>query len=275
MNEDMMSILDYLTEMRGVDFHGYRASMIERRVTQGFSSVCCQNAGEYLIYLKENSNELDYLLDRLTINVSQFFRDPLIFEVIADRILPEMVYLKKERHNHSLRIWSAGCSMGEEPYSVAMLLREFLNKETLDADIRVFGTDIDIGILKKAENALYAFESVKNVKYGLLKKYFTIQGELFQLSPEIRNMVSFSRYDVLDTKHIAPPESIFGSFDIVLCRNLLIYFTPSYQMQILDKLSKTLCSNGYLILGDVESLPEKYRPRFHTKMEQCHIYQKR
>jgi len=275
MNNDLKRILSYLNEKRGFDFSGYRTSMVERRVKQRFPSTKCRKYNDYLLCLKENHDELDNLLDVLTINVSRFFRDTLAFEYITDRVLPAIIHQKKGMIDRSLRIWSAGCSMGEEPYSIAIMINEIFEKEGLKLDINIFATDIDGKILNKAQKAVYPFESIKNVKYRLLKKYFTAKGKSFQLIPKIRDWVSFSAYDLLDKKSYAPPESIFGSFDMVLCRNVLIYFNMAYQDLIFDKLYRSLAKNGYLVLGEAEIPSIKYQRRFKKVNECCHIYQKR
>jgi len=275
MNKDLKRILNYLNEKRSFNFSGYRTSMIERRVRQRFPFTKCKNYNNYFHFLQENPDELDNLIDVLTINVSRFFRDTLTFEYIAYRVLPAIVHQKEGTIDRSFRIWSAGCSMGEEPYSIAILINEYLEKEALKLDINIFATDIDGKILKKAQKAAYRLESIENVKYRLLKKYFVSKGKLFQLIPEIRDLVSFSAYDLLDKKSYAPPESIFGNFDIVFCRNVLIYFDAKHQDQIFDKLYRSLSKQGYLVLGEAEIPSAKYQRRFRKVIECCHIYQKK
>ena len=194
MDKDLKHILNYLNEERGFDFSGYRTAMVERRVQQRFPSTKCKNYNDYLHYLQENPDETDNLIDFLTINVSRFFRDTLTFEYIADRVLPAIVYEKKKAADNSIRVWSAGCAKGEEPYSIAILIHELFEKEALKTNISIFATDIDGKILKEAQKAAYSFESIKSIKYRLLKKYFSPKGEAFQLMPVIRNLASFSVY---------------------------------------------------------------------------------
>ncbi len=275
MENTLKLILEYLNAKRGFDFSGYRPSMVKRRVRQRFPFTKCRNFSDYFHYLWNNPDELDNLLDVLTINVSRFFRDTLTFEYIADRILPAVAYQKIKSNDHSLRVWSNGCSMGEEPYSIAILINEFLEKENLDFDVNIFATDIDGKILQKAKKATYVFDSIKSTKYRLLKKYFLSRQNLFQLMPAITDMVSFSIYDILDKKSYAPPESVFGGFDVVLCRNVLIYFNTEYQDRIFDKLYRALSKHGYLVLGEVEIPSAKYKRFFKRVNECCHIYQKR
>ena len=236
--------------------------------------LSAESSNDYLHYLKENSDELDHLIDALTINVSRFFRDTLTFEYIADRILPAIFHEKKKAADGSIRVWSAGCAKGEEPFSIAILIQELLDKEGLKSKTSIFATDIDSKILEKAQKEAYPFDSIKSMKYRLLKKYFTSEGEAFQLMPIIRNLVSFSVYDILDKKSYAPPDSIFGGFDMVFCRNVLIYFDTEHQDKIFEKLYRSLTQNGYLILGEAEIPSTKYQRRFRKVNECCHIYQK-
>ncbi|MFK5952258.1 MAG: protein-glutamate O-methyltransferase CheR [Desulfobacterium sp.] len=278
MNTSLQQILFLLNKNRGMDFFGYRTAMIQRRIDQRLPFTNCKDINAYFFYLKETPLELDILIDTLTINVSQFFRDPLIFEYLSARILPALFEQKKKHPHPSLRIWSSGCAMGEEPYSIAMLINEYMNieKQTTDLnmDVTIFATDIDRKIIKKAKKAVYAFESIKNVKYGLVKKNFLSQEKGFHLLPFLKERVSFSVYDILDQNSYAPPESIFGNFDMVFCRNMLIYFNTQYQDTIFDKLYRSLSLNGYLILGEAEVPPIKHQNHFRKVNECCHIYQK-
>jgi len=275
MVENLELILNYLNENRGFDFSGYRISMVDRRVQQRFASIKCESCNDYLHYLKENPDESDHLIDALTINVSRFFRDTLTFEYLADRVLPAIFHEKKKAAYDSIRVWSAGCAKGEEPFSIAILIHELIEKEGLKTKTSIFATDIDSKILEKARKEAYSFDSIKSMKYRLLKKYFTSEGEAFQLLPIIRNLVSFSVYDILDKKSYAPPESIFGSFDMVFCRNVLIYFDSEHQDRIFDKLYRSLAQNGYLVLGEAEIPSTKYQRCFRKVNECCHIYRKK
>ncbi len=289
-------ILDYLLEKRGFDFSGYHHPMLGRRITKRLFATSSENFGEYLSYLQENSDELDHLIDVITINVSRFFRDTLTFELIADRILPAMILEKTRLHDNSLRIWSAGCARGEEPYSLAILVQELLRKEEKTGEasrnnegvfagnkyeksppfsVHIFATDIDGKTLKDAEKAVYPLASVENIKHRLLTKYFTPDGTSFRLLPEIKKLVHFSPYDMLDKKCGVPPESVFGAFDLVLCRNLLIYFNIEYQETIFAKLYHSLSQNGYLILGEAEAPIMTYRHHFSRAFEFSPIYRKR
>lgn len=268
-------ILDYLLEKRGFDFSGYHPAMLERRIGQRLAATSSKDFGDYLCCLQRNAPELDRLLDVLTINVSRFFRDTLTFELIADRILPAMVRDKIQARDHSLRVWSAGCARGEEPYSLAIIIHELLRKEEVAMNLHLFATDIDGGALADAGGALYPLSSVENIKHRLLTKYFTPDGISFRLMPEIKERVTFSLYDMLDKKHGVPPESVFGNFDLVVCRNLLIYFNTEYQETIFEKLYHSLANHGYLILGEAEAPTMTYRRHFSRVLDFSPIYRKR
>jgi len=248
--------------------------MIERRVRQRLAALRCESYNEYLRLIQENDAELDSLIDVLTINVSRFFRNTLTFEYLTDRVLPAIAQQKASADDHSLRIWSTACSTGEEPYSVAIIVREFLRIEKLDLALNIFATDIDDNALKSAKKGVYRLESVENIKYRLLRRYFTADGELFKLGPEIKDLVMFTHYDMLDERRYVPSESVFGNFDIVLCRNLLIYFDTTHQERIFGKLHHALADDGCLILGEAEAPTGKYQKRFRRINNCCHIYRK-
>lgn len=275
MKSGLKPILDCLLERHGFDFTGYHSAMLERRIGQRLTAVNCDDYQDYHSHLVGNEEEIDALLDAITINVSQFFRDPLTFELLAERILPDILLEKVRRQEPALRIWSAGCAMGEEPYSVAILISELLVKDTSALNLHIFATDIDPKALHGAKTAVYERSSIENVKYGLLTKYFTAAGEAFRLNPEASGLVAFSSYDMLDKKHRVPPDSIFGNFDLVLCRNLLIYFNTERQMDIFSRLYHALAPGGYLVLGEAEAPMQEYRHAFSRVADFCPIYRKR
>ncbi len=269
------NILKYLKLKRGLDFSGNRPSMLNRRIQK---RIFLSNSGDingYQKYLEENDSELDNLIDVLTINVSRFFRNTFNFEFITDYILPSLIIEKTKSYDSQLRVWSAGCAAGEEPYSIAILIREIIEKENLKLDTTIIATDIDKNILKSAAKGLYKYESIKSIKYHLLEKYFIKKEDTFKLKSEIKKMVSFSEFDMLSTKSYVPSESIYGSFDIVLCRNLLIYFNTEFQEIIFKKLYRALNPGGHLILGEAESLPAKFKNKFIRVCKLCKVYQKR
>lgn len=271
----VLSISSYLKDKRNFNLKNLQPSLINRRLNRRILELKIKSSEEYYNYLLNTDDELDELINSLLINYSKFFRNPLLFEYIANIILPEILTQRNIGKEKSLRIWSAGCSSGEEPYSTAILINEFIKKNDIDFEFNLFATDIDTNALSKAKKGIYGFEAVGSVKYGLLQKYFKKDDGLFYLSDDIKNMVSFSKYDVCDKKGFSPPQSIFGDFDIVICRNLLIYYNHSSQEEICDKLLCSISNNGYLILGKVEHLSHNIASYFKIESEYLHLYKKK
>jgi len=224
--------------------------------------------------LEHNADERTTLIDCLTVNVSRFFRNPLTFEHLARRTLPAIIARKADRSDQSLRVWSAGCARGEEPYSTAILINEIIEKENKAFDLNIFATDINTKMLETVNTGRYQFDQIKNVKHGWIHKYFTCIDDTYILSPKIRNMVNFSFYNMIDAKTYVPPESVFGNFDLVLCRNLLIYFKAERQEIIFEKLFHALAPDGYLVLGEAEKLPARFERFFYKENDYSHIYRK-
>jgi len=274
MKQKINRILHYLQEQRGYDFTGNRLSMLERRISKRFFPTKTKDFEEYFQYLLKNQQELDHLIDTLTINVSSFFRDALVFEHVK-KIISGIIAEKIEKKDHLLRIWSAGCTSGEEPYSVALIVAECLKKEKAVINVNIFATDIDQKAINLAKRGEYKIAALKNIKYGILKEYFKIEKDVFKIDESMKNMVYFSVYDLLDKRSFVPPESIFGNFDLVLCRNVLIYFNTNFQESIFDKLYGSLNPGGHLVLGEAEVPIGKYRNEFRRIVRCCKIYQKR
>lgn len=273
MREETLQILSCLHKKRGFDFSGYRVSVLQRRISRRFNATRTHDLAQYFNYLQHNPSEFDELIDSLTINVSSFFRNPLTFEYLGEIVLP-VIIADCLKNNRPLRIWSAGCAAGEEPFSIAILVADMIKDEEKELKLNIFATDIDKKSLKKTKVAEYPFDSVKHIKCGLLKEYFNEKNDTFKLAPKIKDMVDFSFYDLLDKKSYAPAESVFADFDIVLCRNVLIYFDHVRQRTIFDKLYRAVASGGYLVLGEAEVPAKGYKSHLRRINEAGHIYRK-
>ena len=274
MNNKIKNILNLVKEQRAFDFTGSQASMMERRIQKRINATNNKGIDDYIEYLNNNSGEIDNLINVLTINVSRFFRNSFSFEYFSSVIIPKLISQKVQANENSLRIWSAGCSYGEEPYSIAIIINEFLKKEKIELDLNIFATDIDEKALKTASAGKYASNSIQDVKFALVNKYFTQKEDHFIISPEIKAIVRFSFFDMLDKKHNVPPESIFGDFDIVFCRNVLIYFNMEYQKIIFNKLYKSMKKDSYLILGESEVPVVAFKNKFKRESNIAKIYRK-
>jgi chemotaxis protein methyltransferase CheR len=272
--DEFQAVLDLVRTSRGFDAAGYCPAVLETRIQSRMAASGIAGYGDYLRLLATAPAELDLLLESLTIKVSSFFRDPLAFEYLNVFVLPSLLAGKAATGDGSLRVWSAACANGEEPYSVAILLHELARHDVTAAEAILFATDIDPKALSQAHAALYPAASLANVRHGLLESAFTPEGESFRVRPAIARRVRFSVHDMLDRRSVAPAESVFGTFDLVLCRNLLIYFQPDYQEFICEKLYRSLAGGGYLLLGSTEILPEPWSGRFRRVTDCCPLYRK-
>ncbi|MBI5416379.1 protein-glutamate O-methyltransferase CheR, partial [Candidatus Poribacteria bacterium] len=228
----------------------------------------------YLIFLKSHPEEFDNLINTISVDVSSFFRNPIVFEIINQDIIPDIIKRKELNKNREIRIWSAGCGKGEEPYSIAILINMNIKNELNKWFINIFGTDINKNALLSARHGIYPQESFETTKLGILNKYFTSHKQGYEINSSIREMVHFSCYDLTSKDTISPPDSVFGTFDIILCRNVLIYFSQELQEKVLNQLSSSLAKNGYLILGESESLLNGLKSKFSILDNRNKIYKK-
>ncbi len=266
-------ILEYLMLKSGLDFRGYRVSMLERRMQRRISKTQCSTIEEYLVYLKTHDTEIKELINVFTINVSSFFRDPLTFEYVGKIIYPQICEQKKLNKEQELKIWSLGCSYGEEPYTFAMLFNEIKRKDTAPLKIQITATDIDTDAIENAQIGRYKLISMEHIKYDYLQKYFQLDGSDFVLNNKVKQMVNFTFHNILD-----PNQDNINvtkeQYDVISCRNLLIYFEQAYQERIFNTLYQSLKPNGYLILGEAEVPTTPHHQKFIKVNNCCKIYQK-
>ena len=268
------AVLEELRRVRGLDLSDYRRSTLERRLAARMARLRLKDPGEYLQRLRSDPSECDRLIEAIVIKVSSFFRDPLVFELLAHRVLPLIMERHRREHTRQIRVWSAGCAAGEEAYSVAILLAQALEDEDFPWLPYICATDISPQALAAAQTGRYRRESLETTQLGILDRFFRPTAEGFEVIPEIRRMVHFSRDDLTSRQSLAPADSVFGSFDLVLCRNVLIYFSLDLQKRVLDKLYRALNPGGFLVLGMSESLPPEMEPRL-TAIDRPHrIFQK-
>jgi chemotaxis methyl-accepting protein methylase len=248
--------------------------MVERCVKNRLQASGASDLTGYLLMLENNRAELDSLLDLFTIGVSEFFRDPMVFSAIESFAFPEILRHKDLAADQSIRVWSAGCSTGEEPYSVAILLREVCLPRDTQPLLEIFGTDIDEKGIEQAQKGEYPVERLSNVRMGLFEKYFESLGERFRINKDIRDMVSFSYHDLLSQREHVPEVTVFGAFDMILCRNVLIYLDKKHQEMVLERLDRALGSGGFLVLGEAESLGVSMKKRYRRVCDFCRVFRK-
>jgi chemotaxis methyl-accepting protein methylase len=183
---------------------------------------------------------------------SEFFRDPLVFAFLEERILPNLLFRRRSPAGREIRVWSAGCAAGQEAYSVALLCRELSQRMEDAPPFRIFATDLSETQIALARAGSYSAPDVRNVTQQRLWRWFDRQGEAWVVRPELRALVDFSAHDLLDLRVTSPAASIFGDFDLVLCCNQLMYFRPECTRRVLQKLKRSLAPGGWLVTGDAE-----------------------
>jgi chemotaxis methyl-accepting protein methylase len=268
------ALLEHARQAGGFDPSGYCPAVLRSRIQTRISATGAGTPDEYLRRLREDPAELGALAEALTVKVSSFFRDPLAFELLAANVLPELLARKAAAGDASVRVWSAGCATGEEPYSIAILLAELLGREPGERVATVVATDLDERALERARAARYPEAALANVRHGLLGSAFVPEGALFRVAPQIAASVTFAAHDLLDPRSGVPAESIFGSFDLVLCRNVLLYFEPDWQESVCEKLYRSLAPGGHLLLGRTEVLPGAWAGRFERSPALRYLFQK-
>ena len=266
-NKTFQLLLDKIKEVRGLDFRHYHQDLLKRRVAIRLRANNIGTYWEYLMLLMSNPEEYEKLFEVLCINVSEFFRDPEVWKSITS-IFEKLIRQKKQDADNSIRIWSAGCANGEEPYSIAIILKQLLQSEATNFCVEIFATDVDKKSLKAAEKAEYTREYLKNVNKNLLRRYFYFDGKTYRLNDEIRNMVNFQNQDLTS-------QDLIKDTDVVFCRNVFIYFDRDLQEQLLMKFYNALKPNGYLIMGKAETLISEAREIFEEIDLSSRIYKKK
>jgi len=235
-----------LREKEGVDFTYYKPSTLLRRLERRMLVNNMNNLDDYVRFIENSPTEVSTLYHELLIGVTNFFRDPEAFKILEEKIFPE-IFESSERHE--IRIWVAGCSTGEEAYSIAMLCRSIMEKMGKVFDVRVFATDVDRNAITFASNGIYPESIAADVPTSLLSKYFVRLGDSYQVSHSIRQMVIFAQHNLIKD----PP---FTKMNMVCCRNLLIYFQPVLQHKVMDMFNFALIPNGIMFLGASETTGE-------------------
>ncbi|MTI80170.1 MAG: protein-glutamate O-methyltransferase CheR [Firmicutes bacterium] len=243
----------------GLDLNSYKENQLERRLNNLLVRKKVANFGELYELIVKDRSEYVKFLDYLTINVSEFFRDVKMFTVLEEKVLPELL-----AKSNTLKIWSAACSIGAEPYTVALLLDQLSSGRSHQID----ATDLDQTILQRAREGMFNVDAVKNVSANRLNKYFVKQDQKYLLNQQVKNKVSFKQHDLLKDKY---PQG----YDLILCRNVTIYFTKEAQEKVNRRFMQSLKTGGYLFIGGSETIfnyaelgLQKTSPCFYKKVGQ-------
>ncbi len=250
---------DDILSITGIDLNSYKERQMKRRIEALIAKYGINSYSDYVLSLKRDKVMLEEFINYITINVSEFYRNPEQWHLLEREVIPNLM----ERFGKELKIWSAACSTGDEPYSLAMLMSRFLplNK------IKIIATDIDKNVLQKADLGIYNVKSLKALPEDFIKKYFNkLNDKTYQIKSDIKDCVIFKQHDLLKDPY---PDNC----DLIVCRNVLIYFTDEAKNLIYAKFNKALKKDGLLFVGSTEQIMQPtqigftgYKPFFYRKI---------
>jgi chemotaxis protein methyltransferase CheR len=248
--EDVFRLIrDLIRDYCGIYFDDASRYLLEKRLSKRVRSHHFNSFRDYyrhLLYDRNRDEEITSIMDILTVNETYFFREQNQLKTFSEDILPDLRDVNKDKKR--LRVWSAGCSTGEEPYTIAMLV---LEKENFYGwDIEIYGSDINQRVLRVARNGIYGKNSFRVTERYFLNKYFKEEGNFFRISDKVKQHVNFSYLNLLDPLKI----KLVGAVDVIFCRNVLIYFDSLSRKKVIEMFSNRLVNGGYLLLGHAESL---------------------
>ena len=258
-----LQIGEILRQQQNFSLDGYKDLCIKRRIAARIRKVGMNGPEPYLELLAASSDEQQKLLTALSIHVSHFFRNPSTYRVLERQVLPELVARSRAQRS-KLRIWSVGCANGEEPYSLALLCQKLLTDNDL---LTIIGTDLSPDALLRAKRGCYERGRLQELSTEQLAEFFVVRDKDYCLSDKVRKKVRFFRHDILS-------DQPFYRADLILCRNVLIYFSREQQQRILQILAAALPPGGFLVLGRAETLVSACRDLFRCIDPAERIYQR-
>ncbi|MFW5845102.1 MAG: CheR family methyltransferase [Planctomycetota bacterium] len=249
----------------GRDFRCYKRGTMERRIQRRTSLRFCDSTHDYLTLLRSDEQEVDRLAQDLLIGVTAFFRDVPAWEMLSQNILPELI--EAHRDQSPFRAWVAGCSSGEEAYTLAMVMAELIEAHDLQIPVQIFATDIDNHACERARRGLFPSTGITGLDERRLAEHFTREDGAYRISSHIRDMITFAQHNLLRD----PP---FSQLDLISCRNVLIYLDNDAQEQVLGMFHFALRRNGVLLLGSSESA-QRHENLFQTVDDTNRVYRRR
>lgn len=249
--EEFRLMRDLIYSHCGIWFDDQSAYLLEKRLGKRLKEHQMHSFHEYYQFLRFNrkrEQELEELMNLLTTNETYFFREEYQLKAFTDEIIPELCAKRSSKGGQRLRIWSAGCSTGEEPYTIAMLLLEA--GLLPDWEVEIVGTDISQRVLQHARRAVYGSSAFRTTDNYFREKYFEPFEGGYRINDQVRNLVTISQLNLLDSARMR----MLGSFDIVFCRNVIIYFDQVAKKRVIESFYQVLRDAGYLLLGHSESL---------------------
>ncbi len=261
-NAAFQKIKRLLTDSGSVNCSGYRDEYLKRRFEIRLLATGANTYARYMIYLKKHPDEFTNLLNDLTINYTTFFRDTDVY-IYLERVLLPTLFKSK----NPVRIWSAGCATGEEPYSLAILAHKLLGVALGNPSVAIFASDVDKDALSKAAQGEYQYRQLGPLGQPLIERYFTKEGEKFRIKDFVKRLIHFEQFDLMRP-------SLRQNLDLILCRNVMIYFSRESQQQIHMGFYNSLREGGYFITGKSEILTGEPAKKFLQIDFSTRVYQK-
>lgn len=250
---EFVQLRDFIYEQSGIYIADNRKYLLENRLANRLKALNLKGFGEYYYYLKYDiarQKELDRLFEVITTNETSFYRNPPQIEVFQKNVLPDVISRLRSRGQKSLHIWSAGCSTGEEPYTLAIILHEVLKTEMPAWRIKITANDISESVLKTAERGVYNEYTMRTTPPEIIARYFDKKDGNYQVKPELKKLVSFTHLNLNDRNQLKRIERS----QIVFCRNVIIYFDDEMKKRVISGFYDNLMPGGYLLIGHSESL---------------------
>lgn len=245
--ETLSHIYAILKNASGIDFTYYKRSTILRRIERRMLVTHTSSLAEFAHLLGDSPEEVHILVKEILIGVTNFFRDPAFFEKLKYNAIYKIV--ERAREDEPIRVWSAGCSTGEEAYSIAILFHEVMEELSVKRDVKIFATDVDSRAIEQAGKGVFSENIIDDITPGRLAKHFIKAGDQYQISKEIRRMIVFATHNMFSD----PP---FGKLDLISCRNVMIYFQPVMRRGLFAIFHSALKNGGFLFLGKSETAGE-------------------
>ncbi|VVB55073.1 Chemotaxis protein methyltransferase [uncultured archaeon] len=266
-DEKEFSDLKYIIKRKiGFNCEDYKQPHLKRRLAVRLRATESKSYRDYAQVLSKNEDEINKLKETLTVNVTELFRNPETFDSVRNNVLPELI--KQKGINKVIKVWSAGCSNGEEPYSIAIMLNEFLGSSAKRYNISIQATDIDDDSIAKAEMAIFQPKQLEKIGQERINRFFVKKDNNYQVIDEVKRLVKVKRHDL-----ISGPK--FSGFDIIFCRNVTIYFEQKLQEILYMNFYNALNDGGYFVMGKTETLVGPSTQLFKRFDLKERIFQKR
>ncbi len=261
-NNAYLKIKRMIKEQTGLDCSGYRDEYLKRRFEIRLRTTGAITYPKYIIYLNKHPEEFTNLLNDLTINYTTFFRDTDVYEYLEHKLLPKLFFSK-----NSVKIWSAGCASGEEPYSLAILVHKVLGRRLQSQSVSIVASDIDLDALSKAKRGVYQARQLGPLSQLQIEQFFNKTDEGYTVKDNVKSLIKFEQFDLMGKpRHY--------DYDLILCRNVMIYFSKEGQQHIHMNFFSALKSGGYMITGKSEILSGEPANVFTALDYIVRVYQK-